>query len=95
MGFSKSIVLELWQMIPTTDVFFLSHLQDIDYFESFTPTASHYITIRLVLDITAVPGLFSYDYDTVCAFINTPLPVEVFFLALALGKFSDKNLQHQ
>ncbi len=46
------------------------HLQkrDIDYFESFAPTASH-ITIRLVIAITAIPGFFSYDYDAVCAFI--------------------------
>ena len=47
--------------------------KDIDYFESFAPTASH-ITIRLVLAITAVPGFFSYDYDAVCAFISAPLP---------------------
>ncbi len=31
--------------------------KDIDYFESFAPTASH-ITIRLVLTITAIPGFF-------------------------------------
>jgi hypothetical protein len=31
--------------------------KDIDYFESFAPTASH-ITILLVLAITAVPGFF-------------------------------------
>ena len=48
--------------------------KDIDYFESFAPTASH-ITIRLVLAITAIPGFFSYDYDAVCAFISAPLPV--------------------
>ena len=47
--------------------------KDIDYFESFAPTVSH-ITIGLVFSITTVPGFFSYDYDTVCAFINTPLP---------------------
>ena len=46
---------------------------DIDYFESFAPTAAH-ITIRLVLAITAVPGFFSYDYDAVCAFNSAPLP---------------------
>ncbi len=53
-----------------------SNLQkkDIDYFESFAPTASH-ITIRLVLAITDIPGFFSYDYDAVCAFISAPLPV--------------------
>ncbi len=48
--------------------------KDIDYFESFVPTASH-ITIRLVLAITAIPGFFSYDYDAVCVFISSPLPV--------------------
>ncbi len=48
--------------------------KDIDYFESFVPTASH-ITIRLVLDITDIPGFFSYDYDVVCAFISVPLLV--------------------
>ncbi len=54
----------------------LLHLQkkDIDYFESFAPTASH-TTIRLVLAITAIPGFFSYAYDVVCAFISAPLSV--------------------
>ncbi len=48
--------------------------KDIDYFESFAPTASH-ITIRLVLDTTVIPDFFSYDYDAVCVFISAPLPV--------------------
>jgi hypothetical protein len=48
--------------------------KDIDYFESFAPTASH-ITVRLVLAITAGPGFFSHDFDEVCAFISAPLPV--------------------
>ena len=37
--------------------------KDIDYFESFAPTASH-ITIRLVLAITAVPVLYSFHMTT-------------------------------
>ena len=44
-----------------------------DYFASFSPTAS-YVTIRLVLALTALPFWFSVDLDATGAFISAPLP---------------------
>ena len=40
----------------------------VDYFETFSPTSS-YVSIRLVLALTALPFWYSYDLDAVCAFI--------------------------
>ena len=34
----------------------------IDYLHSFSPTAS-YVTIRLIMALTAIAGFFSYDLD--------------------------------
>ena len=45
----------------------------VDYFETFSPTSS-YVSIRLVLALTALPFWYSYDLDAVCAFISAPLP---------------------
>jgi hypothetical protein len=36
-------------------------------FEPFALTLSH-VTARLASQITAIPGFFAYDYDTVCAY---------------------------
>lgn len=36
-------------------------------FEPFALTFSH-VTARLASQITAIPGFFAYDYDTVCAY---------------------------
>jgi hypothetical protein len=47
--------------------------KDVDYFASFSPTASH-VTIRLILSLTALPGFRSVDLDATCAFISAPLP---------------------
>ena len=47
--------------------------KDVDYFASFSPTAS-YVTIRLVLALTALPGWFGVDLDATGAFISAPLP---------------------
>ena len=45
----------------------------VDYFETFSPTSS-YVSIRLVLALTALPFWYSSDLDAVCAFISAPLP---------------------
>ena len=45
----------------------------VDYFETFSPTSS-YVSIRLVLALTALPFWYSFDLDAVCAFISAPLP---------------------
>ena len=45
----------------------------VDYFETYRPTSS-YVSIRLVLALTALPLWYSYDLDAVCAFISGPLP---------------------
>ena len=49
--------------------------KDVDYFASFSPTAS-YVTIRLVLALTALPGWYGVDLDATGAFISAPLPPE-------------------
>jgi len=49
--------------------------KDIDYFASFSPTAS-YVTIRLVLALTALPHWYGVDLDATGAFISAPLPPE-------------------
>ena len=45
--------------------------QNIDFFATFSPTAS-YVTIRLVLALTALPNWFSVDLDATGAFISAP-----------------------
>ena len=45
----------------------------VDYFETFRPTSS-YVSIRLVLALTALTIWYSFDLDAVCAFISAPLP---------------------
>ena len=45
----------------------------VDYSETFSPTSS-YVSIRLVIDLTALPFWYSFDLDAVCAFISAPLP---------------------
>ncbi len=35
--------------------------------KSLTPTFSH-VAVRLASQLTAIPGFFAYDYDTVCAY---------------------------
>lgn len=47
----------------------------IDYLHSFSPTAS-YVTIRLMMALTAIAGFVSYDLDATCAFISARLPPE-------------------
>ena len=47
--------------------------KDVDYFASFSPTAS-YVTIRLVLALTALPGWYGVDLDATGAFISASLP---------------------
>ena len=47
----------------------------IDYLHSFSPTAS-YVTIRLIMALTAIAGFVSYDLDATCAFISARLPPE-------------------
>jgi len=49
--------------------------KDVDYFASFSPTAS-YVTIRLVLAVTALPHWYGVDLDATGAFISAPLPPE-------------------
>ena len=49
--------------------------KNVDYFASFSPTAS-YVTIRLVLALTALPGWYGVDLDATGAFISAPLPPE-------------------
>ena len=49
--------------------------QDIDFFATFSPTAS-FVTIRLVMALTALPHWFSVDLDANGAFISAPLPPE-------------------
>ena len=49
--------------------------QDIDFFATFSPTAS-YVTIRLVMALTALPHWYSVDLDATGAFISAPLPPE-------------------
>ena len=49
----------------------------IDYFESFSPTASH-TSIRLLLALTALPGFKSIDWDVTCAFISAVLKEPVY-----------------
>ena len=44
-----------------------------DYFASFSPTAS-YVTIRLILALTALPFWYCVDLDATGAFISAPLP---------------------
>ncbi len=41
-------------------------IADFDFF-IFTLTFSH-VAVRLVSQITVIPGFFTYDYDTVCAY---------------------------
>ena len=36
-------------------------------FETYALTFSH-VTVRLASQLTAIPGFFAYDYDTVCAY---------------------------
>jgi hypothetical protein len=49
--------------------------KNVDYFASFSPTAS-YVTIRLVLALTALPHWYGVDLDATGAFISAPLPPE-------------------
>ena len=49
--------------------------KDVDYFASFSPTAS-YVTIRLVLALTALPHYYGVDFDATGTFISAPLPPE-------------------
>ena len=49
--------------------------KNVDYFVSFSPTAS-YVTIRLVLALTALPHWYGVDLDATGAFISAPLPPE-------------------
>jgi hypothetical protein len=49
--------------------------KDVDYFASFSPTTS-YVTIRLVLALTALPHWYGVDLDATGAFISAPLPPE-------------------
>ena len=42
--------------------------KNVDYFASFSPTAS-YVTIRLVLALTALPHWYGVDLDATGAFI--------------------------
>lgn len=49
--------------------------KDVDYFASFSPTAS-YVTIRLILALTALPYWYGVDLDATGAFISAPLPPE-------------------
>ena len=49
--------------------------KDVDYFASFSLTAS-YVTIRLVLALTALPHWYGVDLDATVAFISAPLPPE-------------------
>jgi len=44
----------------------------VDYFQSFSPTASQ-VSLRLVLALTASPGFLSVDLDATSAFISAPL----------------------
>ena len=44
----------------------------IDYFQSFSPTASQ-VSLRLVLTLTASLGFLSVDLDATSAFISAPL----------------------
>ena len=45
----------------------------------YSPTAS-YVTIRLVLALTALPGWYGVDLDATGAFISAPLPEEQVYL---------------
>jgi hypothetical protein len=49
--------------------------KNVDFFASFSPTAS-YVTIRLVLALTALPHWYGVDLDATGAFISAPLPPE-------------------
>ena len=49
--------------------------KNVDFFASFSPTAS-YVTIRLVLALTALPHWYGVDLDATSAFISAPLPPE-------------------
>ena len=49
--------------------------KDVDYFASFSPTAS-YVTIRLLLALTALPHWYGVDLDATGAFISAFLPPE-------------------
>jgi hypothetical protein len=44
----------------------------VDYFQSFSPTASQ-VSFRLVLALTVSPGFLSVDLDATSAFISAPL----------------------
>lgn len=46
-----------------------------DFHASFSPTAS-YVTIRMILALTALLYWYSYDLDATGAFISSPLPPE-------------------
>ena len=56
----------------------------IDYFESFSPTASH-TSIRLLLALTALPGFKSIDWDVTCAFISAVLKEPVYMRYLTVN----------
>ena len=49
--------------------------QNIDFVATFSSTAS-YVTIRLVLALTALPNWFSVDLHATGAFISVPVPPE-------------------
>jgi hypothetical protein len=49
--------------------------KNVDFFASFSPTAS-YVTIKLVLALTALPHWYGVDLDATGAFISAPLPPE-------------------
>ena len=62
----------------------LQQRKGIDYPHSFSPRAS-YVTIRLIMAVTAIAGFVSYHLDATCAFISARLPPEeqVFTKAIA------------
>ena len=79
LGYLSDITLVLWwkgtfeRMISTFWVSkgwfrpFELRKDDFGPFEPFTPTFSH-VAVRLASQLTAIPGFFAYDYDTVCAY---------------------------
>ena len=75
MGDSKNTVTNmLVKRLPRPRVFAKGYLQKrTSDFNSFSPTASQVILLRVILALTAMVGFKSWDLDVTCAFINAPL----------------------
>jgi hypothetical protein len=65
----------LVKRLPRPRVFAKGYLQKrTSDFNSFSPTASQVILLRVILALTAMLGFKSWDLDATCAFISAPLP---------------------